>query len=133
MKSLIVDDDFVSRMKLKALLDQYGQCDTVPNGETAIKLFRKAYSDKYPYDLITMDVNMPRMKGQEVVKTIRNWESKKNVSISQSVKILMITVQDEIKERMSSLFAGCELFLPKPVTPENLMNALMELGLSLEN
>jgi CheY-like chemotaxis protein len=125
MRILVVDDDYVSRTKLKALLSEHGDCDAVPSGEIALSMFHAAHAEQVPYDLVTMDVNMPVMRGQEVVAHIRARE-KENPSAPQA-KILMITAVKGGQDVMSAFREGCEWYLVKPVTPENLSEALAKL------
>ncbi|MBN2412667.1 response regulator [candidate division KSB1 bacterium] len=127
MRILVVDDDYVSRTKLKSLLSAYGDCDAVDNGEIALKMFEKAYKESVPYNLITMDIEMPDLSGQEVVHSIRQWELENKVKTSRQVKILMITIKNDVDDIMSSFKEGCEWYLTKPVTPENLREALAKV------
>ena len=128
MRILVVDDDFVSRMKIKALLSGYGNCDMAPNGELAIRIFKKAHREKNPYRLITMDINMPGMTGQQVVHKIREWEESQGIKNNQLANILMITIHNSIENITTSFEEGCEWFLVKPVTPENLREAMTKMG-----
>ncbi|MFH0881024.1 MAG: response regulator [Lentisphaerota bacterium] len=128
MRILIVDDDYVSRSKLKALLSKYGDCDVVPNGDLALEMFRCAHAEAIPYDLISMDVNMPGDKGQEVVRKIRNWEAEHRIpQTAIEVKILMVTVVNDPHDITLSFRQGCEGYLIKPITPEKLKEALAKI------
>ena len=51
MRSLIVEDEFTSRMQIKYFLEKYGPCDTVVNGSEAVKAFKMAIAARQPYDL----------------------------------------------------------------------------------
>lgn len=123
MRILIVDDDYVSRTKLKALLGAYGDCDAVPDGKIALEMFDISCEEGVPYDLVTMDIDMPGMRGQDVVAEILSREQPANV------KILMVTCKKEIKEIAASFRNGCDWCLNKPVTPEKLSNALEKIGI----
>ncbi len=128
MRILVVDDDYVSRMKLKALFNNYGDCDAAPDGETAIRMFVKGHEEGVPYDLVTMDIDMPDMRGQDVVKKIRDWEAANMVHMANhEAKILMVTVMNNIRDILSSFRKGCEWYLAKPVTPENVKEAMLQL------
>ena len=128
MRILIVDDDYISRTQLKALLSGYGDCDAVPEGRLALEMIECSYNENVPYDLITMDIDMPGMIGQEVVREIRNLEANQKVDFSEEVKILMITVKDDPKSIMTSFKEGCEWVLKKPVTPDQIKETLTNLG-----
>ena len=128
MRILVVDDDYVSRSKLAALLAPYGQCDSSPNGEIALKLFEEAVKELAPYELITMDIEMPGMNGEVVVAQIRKTEEALHVDAKDAVKILMVTVKHTIKDVSESYYQGCNGYLTKPTTPEGLQKALADVG-----
>lgn len=132
MRILVVDDDYVSRSKLAVLLASYGQCDPSPNGEIAIKLFEEAHKEMVPYDLVTMDIEMPGMNGEAVVAELRRIEETLQVPSQEAVKILMVTVKHAIKDVSASYYQGCNGYLTKPTTPEGLQQALKDVGIKLE-
>ena len=129
MRILVVDDDYVSRVKLVALLGQYGQCDNAPCGEIAIKLFEQAQKSGVPYNLVTMDIEMPDMDGQAVVKQMRAQESALGLVSSKQAKILMVTAKTALKEVSTSYHEGCDGYLTKPTTPQGLKDALKEVNI----
>ncbi len=129
MKILVVDDDYVSQTKLKALLSAFGDCDAVSDGEAALVEFEMAHNEAEPYDLVTVDINLPEMQGQEVVQRIRQWEDKNRTPSVKRTKVIMITMMDDKKNIFSSFEKGCEWYLVKPITPDNLATALVNIGL----
>ena len=130
MRILIVDDDYVTRAKLKAILSDHGDCDAAPNGELALSMLEDALNDAHPYDLVTMDVDMPGMTGEEVVREIRqrewNWAKRMSRPVVEA-KVLMVTVRRDSHTVIASFRRGCEGYLAKPVTPEKLRAALARL------
>jgi two-component system chemotaxis response regulator CheY len=131
MRILVVDDEYVSRTKLKVLLTKYGDCDAAPDGDIALRLLAKSYQEGMPYDLVTMDINMPGMSGQEVVRGIRELEDKQaDTGRRIESKILMITASDDSKEIMSSFREGAEWYLVKPVTPDKVVEAMKKLDVT---
>ncbi|MFP4052524.1 MAG: response regulator [Phycisphaerae bacterium] len=128
MRILVVDDEYVSRTKLKALLSGHGDVDAVPDGETALRMFDRARQESVPYALVTMDVNMPDMNGQEVVRRMREIEQGGDSSVSEA-KILMVTVTSNSRDIMSSFREGAEWYIVKPVTPEKISEALEKIAL----
>ena len=131
MRILVVDDDYVSRVKLLTLLGAYGQCDGAPNGEIAVKLFEEAHKELVPYDLVTMDIEMPVMNGHETVSRIREIERALQLNSQQAAKILMVTVHKAMKQVASSYQEGCDGYLTKPTTPEDLKKTLLEVGFQI--
>ena len=130
MRILIVDDDYVSRTKLKVILSGHGDCDAVANGQLAVAMFQAAHEEKVPYDLITMDIAMPGMSGQDAVREIRSAESSLAVGGEEKVKILMITAKKDMKNVAESYYEGCEGYVTKPITPESIAGSLKEIGLA---
>jgi len=128
MRVLVVDDDYVSRTKLMTLLAVYGQCDGAPNGEIAVKYFEAAHKELVPYDLITMDIEMPVMDGQQTVVAIRKIERDLQVTSEKEVKILMVTVKRSPKDVVKAYYEGCSGYLTKPTKPEDIKKSLGELG-----
>lgn len=123
MRILIVDDDYVSRVKLKALLSAYGDCDAVANGPMALEFVKTAKAEMVPYDLVTIDIDMPGMRGPEVVH-----EMLKHQDDGKVIKVLMVTGKNLVKEVMESFREGCDDCLRKPVNPENLRAALEKIS-----
>ncbi len=126
MRILVVDDEYVSRTKLKVLLQAYGDVDAAGSGKIALQMVARARDDCVPYRLVTMDINMPDMNGQEAVRQIRELEG----ADGPASKILMVTVTDDSKDIMASFREGAEWYLIKPVTPAKITESLEKLELS---
>ena len=131
MRILIVDDDYVSRSQLKGLLTKYGDCDTAPNGSIAMELFEIAHNESMPYDLISMDIDMPGLGGHGVAMRIREFEAGQGIkrTIGKEAKILMVSGIKDSGAIMDSFREGCEGFLSKPVTPTKLAEAFKRFEL----
>ena len=87
MKILVVDDEMVSREKMKMIMSHFGECEAVESGADAVEKFVGAWNGWTPYDLISLDVQMPEMDGVEVLNRIRGMEREKNVPESKRVKV----------------------------------------------
>lgn len=130
MRILVVDDDYVSRTKLKALLSAYGDCDTAPNGEIALGLFKSAHEEGVPYQLITLDIKMPGKEGKQVLADIREWETAHACYENKTmVKIVMVTIMKDIENIFGAYRENCDGYIVKPVTPEKLRVDLAKLDI----
>ncbi len=128
MRILVVDDEIVSRTKLKRLIANYGEPDAAKSGEEALELFYKSHREENPYRLITMDVDMPGLSGQETVTQIREFEENiQMTSPDNRAKILMVSGMTDSTEIMSSFREGCEGYLTKPFNQETLEDALKKI------
>lgn len=115
MKILIAEDDFYSRKLMMAYLAPFGDCDVAVNGVEAWEAFIDAYDAGTPYRLICLDIMMPELDGQKVLKKIRDEEDKRQISREKRAKIIMVTALDEMKAIMESYHALCDGYLMKPI------------------
>lgn len=130
MKCLIVEDDFISRRILRELLGAYFDCEIAVDGEEAVTAFRMAHDAKTPYDLICMDIMMPKMDGREALRLIRQLEKELEVPPNLEVKVVMTTALDDPKTVFDSFYQdGATAYLVKPISKQKLARELRALGL----
>ncbi len=129
MKMLIVEDDFLSRKLMMACLGGHGTCDIAVNGEEAIAAFDQALFDNEPYDLITLDIMMPGMNGQDVLKHIRKTEESHRIHHDDAVRIIMTTALKDSNSVMEAFKSQCDAYLIKPIDISAFQNKLNILGL----
>jgi two-component system chemotaxis response regulator CheY len=129
MKTLIVEDDFTSRLFLQTFLSRYGDCHMAVNGKEAVEAFQMATDNGSPYHLICMDIMMPEMDGQEAVRQVRALEEARGVLSPRGVKIVMTTAVNDMKEVFRSFQALCDAYLVKPINTAELLSQLRSLRL----
>jgi two-component system chemotaxis response regulator CheY len=130
MRILVVEDDFVSRKLLQKLLGHYGECDIAVDGKEAIDAYTMALNDGKPYDLISMDIMMPNVDGQQALKEIRSIEKSNNVPVNKEVKVIMTTALDDPKNVVESLYkGGAASYIIKPIDKKKLVEEVRKLGL----
>jgi two-component system, chemotaxis family, chemotaxis protein CheY len=129
MKILIAEDDMVSRKFLSKFLSQYGECDMVIDGLEALDAYMMSIKEKEPYDLICLDIMMPKVDGVKVLKAIRDLELQKGVLPENRVKIIMTTALAEAQYVQTAFEYGCEAYASKPIDTKKLQEVLVKLGL----
>ncbi|NLM12505.1 MAG: response regulator [Epulopiscium sp.] len=129
MRILIAEDDFVSRKFLFKVLSQYGECDMTVDGIETVEAFAIALESGNPYDLLCLDIMMPKIDGLKALKAIRELESKKKVKDSKRCKVIMISALSETEVEFDSFKREYEVYRIKPVDIEDIVNAMKELKL----
>lgn len=118
-KILTVDDSSVIRNIISTILKSSGfAVDTAINGIDGLE---KIYTNNY--DLVISDINMPKMDGLTMIKTLR-----KNEEYSK-LMIIVLSTEEEDEDKNRGLEAGANIYLIKPVKPKDLItNVKMLLG-----
>jgi len=113
-KILVIDDEVdITSLVRKTLEPQGYTIDTENLGASGIQ---KAAS--FHPDLILLDINMPDMDGYQVCEALRKEKSTKDIPI------IFLTGMDVLEDKYKSYQVGGNLFLKKPIAPENLANVV---------
>jgi DNA-binding response OmpR family regulator len=109
MKILIVDDEQSLLDQLKRALEgQRYMVETAMDGEQALdKLF------EIPFDLIILDIMLPKRDGLSVLREIRK--------DGMTTPVLMLTARGEIGDKIKGLDLGADDYLPKPFSLDELL------------
>jgi|ERR1700735_2429130 len=129
MRTLVVEDDFTSRLLLQSLLSQYGECHIAVNGMEAVAAFHNAQNSGQHYDLICMDIMMPEMDGQTAITEIRAMEEAQGTLSTSGVKIIMTTAVDDVQSVVKSFKSLCDAYLFKPIDTQKLLSHIKEFHL----
>lgn len=130
MRILIVEDDVASRFLMSELLAAYGACHVAVDGEEAVEATRKSLDEGQPYDLICLDIMMPRKDGKTALIEIREMESRHGIRPGDGARIIMTTTVSDARTIIESFNEQCEAYLIKPITKEKLMEQIRILGLA---
>lgn len=109
MRILVVEDetnviDFIEQ----GLKEEGYVVDVATDGELALE-----FAQTYPYDLIILDVLLPKLDGRQVARTLR--------ARGNSTPILMLTALDEVEDRVTGLDSGADDYLIKPFAYRELL------------
>ena len=105
MRVLVVDDEVDLAEAIARGLRREGYAvDVAHDGEDALEKARLT-----PYDLICLDITMPKMDGRAVCRAIRA-----DPVHAEPPRILMLTARDEIQDRVGGLDDGADDYLVKP-------------------
>ena len=116
MKILIVEDEVLLANSLKTLLEKKGfTVEVAYDGEAG-----KDYAETGVYDLLILDVMMPKLNGYDLARQVRAERC--------ATPILMLTAKGELEDRIEGLNAGADYYLTKPFDTRELLaciNALL--------
>ncbi len=130
MKILILEDDYTSRTILQKILSQYGDVTTASDGLQAVEEFKKSIVEDFKFDLICLDIMVPGIDGQEVLRIIRAEETKcGRILLKDRSQIVMITALNDIENVMSSFTEQAEGYVIKPFNKDKISKTLLQLKL----
>ena len=116
MKILIIEDEKLLADSIKTMLSSKGfEVEAVYDGETGAE-----YAELGIYDLLILDVMMPKMDGYAVARSVRSKHC--------TTPILMLTARSNLEDRITGLNAGADYYLTKPFDMRELLaciNALL--------
>ncbi|MFG1754813.1 response regulator transcription factor [Streptosporangium sandarakinum] len=116
---LVVDDEPALREALQSSLEFEGyRVGVAPDGQEALAVLARE-----PYELVLLDVMMPRLDGLTACRRLR--------AAGNHVPVLMLTARDAVGDRVSGLDAGADDYLVKPFELDELLarvRALLRRG-----
>jgi two-component system response regulator HydG len=108
-KVLVVDDDAGLRLSVvSALSENHYIVDQAKDGEECVNRVRAGH-----YDLVLLDVNMPRLSGLEALKEIKSHDP--------SIIVLILTAFSNVRDAVEATKEGAYNYLEKPIKAENLV------------
>ena len=115
MKILIIEDDILLAEALQTLLEMQGfEVEVVYDGEDGAE-----YAQTGIYDLLILDVMMPKLNGYQVARQVRTHRL--------ATPILMLTAKGELQDRIEGLNAGADYYLTKPFDNQELLACIRAL------
>jgi two-component system, chemotaxis family, chemotaxis protein CheY len=124
VKTLIVEDDFTSRLIVQEFLRDYGVAHIAVNGQEAVDAVRTALDAGQPYNLICLDIMLPGMDGLQALKEIRTMEESRGIFSTDGAKILMTTALNDMQSKIKAFSGLCDGYLTKPFSKEQLISEL---------
>ncbi|MGQ3027181.1 MAG: ATP-binding protein [Ferrovibrionaceae bacterium] len=115
LRILVAEDNIINQALMRELLHGAGHyCDLVADGVEAVEMVQK-----FPYDIVLMDVQMPRLDGVAAARRIRALNTR-----VRDIPIVALTANVLPSQRQSYLDAGMTYFLAKPVEAASLHRLL---------
>ena len=129
LRCLIVEDDFTSRLLLQKFLAPFGEAHVAVDGEEALAAVKMSLEECAPYQLICLDIMMPKLDGQSVLQHLRQLEEEHGILLGNGAKVVMTTCLSDYRNIMNAFRGQCDAYIVKPVERSNLIVQLHRLGL----
>ncbi|AOT71428.1 response regulator transcription factor [Geosporobacter ferrireducens] len=106
---LVVEDDANTQKLICAVLKREGyNAFAARDGLDALSMMERQY-----FDLVILDLMMPRMDGYQLCKELRD--------VGENIPILMITAQQEIKDKHRGFLVGTDDYMTKPFDEQEML------------
>lgn len=116
MKILIVEDEVRLAETLgQIMLEQKYNVDIVHDGESGLD-----YALSSTYDVIVLDVMLPKMNGFDIVRSMREQKN--------ATPVILLTARDETADKITGLDCGADDYMTKPFVPEELLARIRALS-----
>ncbi|BBO76083.1 response regulator [Desulfosarcina widdelii] len=123
MRILLIDDEPIALTKLELMLTNAGTCDTAGSGVEATEYFVKAINDNRPYDLVTIDIELPDITGLDLLNRFVELEHKNGIT---AAKKIMVTAHSNV-DFVVKAKDKCDAFVVKPLRKATLLAKIQEL------
>jgi CheY-like chemotaxis protein len=123
MKILIIDDEPIALTKLELMLTNVGSCDKAVNGVQATEHFVKSINESQPYDLVTIDIELPDITGLDLLTRFCELERKNGLPPSKKIVVTAHSKVDNVVKARDK----CDAFLLKPLRKATLLEKIQEL------
>jgi signal transduction histidine kinase/CheY-like chemotaxis protein/HPt (histidine-containing phosphotransfer) domain-containing protein len=123
LRTLIVEDNPTSRELLETFFRSYGMsCTTVPDAEQGLALLHDPgqHPGAVSFDLVLLDWLLPGLDGLAAAAQIRNNET------TQKLPLILMSAYAGKEEEAQCRELGVNAFLPKPITPSSLYDAILD-------
>lgn len=111
---LIAEDDQDIRELIVLTLQFNGfDVDSVEDGAAAVE-----QAQKKPYDIILMDVRMPRMTGYQACRALKDIDS------TQNIPVIFLSAKGQEQEIQTGIDAGASDYILKPFAPDVLVSTI---------
>ena len=115
MRLLLIEDEPTLRESVAKKLRRSGyEMDDCGDGETALELLAAER-----YDLVLLDLNLPKVNGMTVLRTLRKTDLE--------TPVLILSARSEISDKVEGLDCGADYYLTKPFEPKELLACIRAL------
>ncbi len=115
---------------MEEILSDHGSCSVAVDGLEAVEMFTQALRENERFNLVCLDIMIPKLDGQEVLRQVRDAERGSGLDESERSKVMMVSSLDDSENIMKAFTKGhCDAYIMKPVSRAKMQYHLQEMNL----
>lgn len=128
LRFLVVEDDPTAGGLLQYILAQHGACTLCETGVEGLAAVEAAFAGNAPFDLVILDLFLPDVHGDEILREIRHQEGQRGLRHPEArTQVLINTASRDMGQLKQSLGLEPDGYLLKPLNVESLLRRIEEL------
>lgn len=128
MKILIAEDEKTSQLLLNHVLAPVGSVDIVSDGLEAVEKVAELHRRNNSYDLICLDILMPKQDGFETLEQIRALEKQSGLTARERSRIIMTSTLGDHRSINKAYRHECDAYMVKPIVGKLLLEHISNLS-----
>ena len=118
---LVIDDNAKTLEVLKLALERAGfRVSTAESWETVEEKIKTGYRVKDPFDLIVLDLMIPKRSGFDILKSLQ-------VILIPMPPVIVLSAITDVKKKVEARDLGVAKYLTKPTTPDRLIKTIRDV------
>ncbi len=128
LRFLIVEDDPTAGGLLRYILGQHGDCLLCESGKEGLATFRESWERGIPFDLVILDLFIPDLHGDEILRAIRALEAQRGIrDAANRCMVLINTASKDLSQMRQTLALEPDGYLMKPINVDFLIDKITTL------
>lgn len=123
IRILVIEDESLAAQKIvKVLSKYYNNITLANNGEEALEVYKNAFVENKPIDVVISDINMPKIDGIELLERVREFDD--------TLPFIYVSANLTLKTLLKLVKLDIVNFLEKPVDVDELINSVNKVVLT---
>ena len=125
MKIAVIDDEAMNIRILTRVLQEFGAVSGFRDADEGLDAIRLAYGNGEPFDVLFLDIMMPKMNGFDVLAAVQKMA--RTYSTPVKTKVVMVTSQNDRDDVLRAAHGGAVDYVLKPVDPARIRDEIARL------
>lgn len=115
MRILVVEDEKISRTYLQKIAGMYGECDIAEDGAVADEKIRRAFENDDRYDLVFLDIMLPKLTGHSILQLIRAYEKDYGTEPNERTAVVITSAMRDSENVKKAYDNMADEYIVKPL------------------